>query len=219
MGQNNSDSSLEPHVDGEKADPSVCNTPNESWNPSDPTDGKTLYQCGSSYARSIRYQIWAEAAYICLILFLCIYLVLWLVSQSLPLAFIGFKAEQLPVHSVSPVAFLISGLLGGAMFDLKWLYRVVARGWWHQDRRVWRICSPWLSATLAMMIGISIDGGLLGLSFKTAAGKEPSLFLGVGFITGYFADSALAKLQEIAGVIFGTAQSPTDSHGGSSKPK
>jgi hypothetical protein len=98
--------------------------------------------------------------------------------------------------------------MGGTMFGLKWQYRVAARGWWHKDRRVWRLCSPWLSAALAMMIGIAIDGGLFGLSFSQGSMNAASTLLSVGFVTGYFADSALAKLQEIASVVFSAKTEP-----------
>src|SRR3546814_6990402 len=35
-----------------------------------------------------------------------------------------------------------SGVLGGTLFGLKYLYKVVARGWWNEDRELWRFFSP-----------------------------------------------------------------------------
>lgn len=101
--------------------------------------------------------------------------------------------------------FFLGGLLGGTLFGIKFLYKVVARGYWNMDRRLWRIFSPFISGGLALAVGTLIDSGVLGLTTKSAA---PSTFFSIGFITGYFADSALAKMQEIAETVFGaTARS------------
>ncbi len=179
----------------------------DSWNPGDPTDGRQKYECESVYTRGCRFQIFAEALYLTVLMVVAAYLIIWYVAGDIML-FFYFDASA--AHLSKPVrdllAFPIAGLIGGTMFGLKWQYRVSARGWWHKDRRVWRLCSPWLSAALAMMVGIAIDGGLLGLSFSHNAANPTSTLLSVGFVTGYFADSALAKLQDIASVVFGTSQ-------------
>jgi hypothetical protein len=33
--------------------------------------------------------------------------------------------------------FFLGGMLGGTLFGIKYLYKVVARGRWHLDRRLW----------------------------------------------------------------------------------
>jgi hypothetical protein len=176
----------------------------ENWNPADPTDGKNKYEFSSGYPFMCRIEIFLEAMYLVVLMVLAAYLVIWYVAGSFPLVGIGVCGADLPKAVHQLIAFPITGLMGGTMFGLKWQYRVAARGWWHRDRRVWRLCSPWLSAALAMMIGIAIDGGLLGLSFSHEAANATSTLLSVGFVTGYFADSALAKLQDIASVVFST---------------
>lgn len=175
------------------------------WNPGDPTDGKAQYQYKSAYPIGCRIQIFCEALYLTVLMIAGAYLIVWYMAGSFSLLGTEIRADQLPKNARDLLAFPIAGLMGGTMFGLKWQYRVSARGWWHQDRRVWRICSPWLSAALAMMIGITIDGGLLGLSFNHGNANPSSTLLSVGFVTGYFADSALAKLQDIASVIFSTS--------------
>lgn len=177
-----------------------------SWNPGDPTDGRQKHECESAYSIGCRIEIFAEALYLTVLMLVAAYLIIWYVAGDVLLLYKDMSAAQLSKPVRDLLAFPIAGLMGGTMFGLKWQYRVSARGWWHKDRRVWRLCSPWLSAALAMMVGIAIDGGLLGLSFSHNAANPTSTLLSVGFVTGYFADSALAKLQDIASVVFGTSQ-------------
>jgi hypothetical protein len=99
--------------------------------------------------------------------------------------------------------FFLGGVLGGTLFGIKYLYKVVARGWWNQDRLLWRIFSPFISGGLALAIGTLIDSGIFGLAVKS---PTASSYLSLGFISGYFADNALAKMQEIAETIFGTPE-------------
>jgi hypothetical protein len=99
--------------------------------------------------------------------------------------------------------FFLGGMLGGTLFGIKYLYKVVARGRWHLDRRLWRIFSPFISGGLALAIGTLVDSGIFGLTVKN---PSPSSFLSLGFISGYFADNALAKMQEIAETIFGAPE-------------
>lgn len=181
------------------------------WNPGDPTDGRQKYAFDSAYPIGCRIEIFFEALYLTALMCLGVYLVIWYVGGDFSLFTYALPAGQLPKPIHDLVAFPIAGLVGGTMFGLKWQYRVAARGWWHKDRRVWRICSPLLSAALAMMVGITIDGGLLGLSFSHSPASPTSTLLSVGFVTGYFADSALAKLHDIASVVFGTSRLDSNS--------
>lgn len=97
--------------------------------------------------------------------------------------------------------FYLGGQLGGILFGVKYLYKVVARGYWNLDRRLWRFFTPFLAGGLALVIGALTDSGVMGLTTKAASG---SAYFAIGFIAGYFADSALAKMQEIADTIFGS---------------
>lgn len=178
----------------------------KTFSANDPTDGRIGYNFKSGYPYWTRVQIAAEGIYLFLIILISIYLIFWVYAGNWMFYLTSVQFDTLSEQLKKIAPFPIAGLIGGAMFGLKYLYRVAARGWWHEDRRIWRICSPWLSAALALMVGIMLDGGLLGLSYsKGEAGDPLSTFLSVGFITGYFADSALAKLQEIANVVFGAS--------------
>ena len=96
--------------------------------------------------------------------------------------------------------FFLGGFLGGVLFAVKYLYKVVARQYWNMDRRLWRLFSPFLSGGLALVVGALIDSGVLGLTVKVASGAA---YLSYGFITGYFADRAIDKMQEVAETVFG----------------
>ncbi|GAB3359106.1 hypothetical protein [Lysobacter tyrosinilyticus] len=99
---------------------------------------------------------------------------------------------------------MFAGVLGGSLFGLKYLYKVVARGWWNIDRSVWRLFSPLLSGGMAFAVGALADAGLFG--FTVGEHQSGASFVSLGFIAGYFADSASRKLQEIADTLFGHPQ-------------
>ncbi|WP_369927214.1 hypothetical protein [Xanthomonas sp. NCPPB 2632] len=99
-----------------------------------------------------------------------------------------------------------AGMMGGTLFGLKYLYKVVARGWWNSDRGLWRYSSPWLAAGLAFATGALAHAGLFGFDVNHSRGGAS--FVSLGFIAGYFADSASRKMQEIADILFGRPQVP-----------
>lgn len=96
--------------------------------------------------------------------------------------------------------YLLGGYLGGVLFGIKYLYKVVARSRWHLDRRLWRLLSPLLSAGLALVVGALIESGVLGLTSRVNSGAA---YLSYGFLVGYFADRAIDKMHEVAETIFG----------------
>ncbi|MBK9617192.1 MAG: hypothetical protein IPO35_17445 [Uliginosibacterium sp.] len=89
--------------------------------------------------------------------------------------------------------YFSAGMLGGSVFCLKYFYRVVARGYWHQDRSLWRFMSPLISAQLAFAIGALINSQLI----KYSAAQHTSTIVGTGFLVGYFGDLAVAKMHEV----------------------
>lgn len=99
-----------------------------------------------------------------------------------------------------------SGVLGGGLFGLKYLYKVVARGWWNKDRIVWRYASPLLSGGLAFGAGALAEAGIFG--FASDGSRSSVSFVALGFIVGYFADKASGKMQEIAETMFGAHPPP-----------
>lgn len=91
------------------------------------------------------------------------------------------------------------GLLGGVTFDIKFFYRSVARGFWNEDRIYWRIFMPWLSIALALV--------MLAVLNKTVLEANTSMSICIGFFSGYFSDDAIAKMHDVAQVVFSTTKS------------
>jgi hypothetical protein len=99
----------------------------------------------------------------------------------------------------------LGGTLGGTLFDVKWLYHSVARQLWHLDRRLWRLFTPHISGGLAFAMVALIGSGLVRI-FDSRAVNSLSSVVGISFLVGYFSDSAIAKLTEVAETLFGTSR-------------
>ncbi len=183
------------HAGGEKAVESV----QPRTIPQDETDGRAVHEWQSRYLAPARLEIRVEAFAVAAILFavLAMIFALW---SGLMVSWLGCDFCRRPAFTRYGYFFL-GGLLGGTLFGIKYLYHVVARGFWNQDRRLWRFLSPWLAGSLALVVGALTDAGFLGL---TISANKGSAYLSLGFISGYFGDKALAKMTEMADVIFGT---------------
>lgn len=163
------------------------------------TDGRNAYDWKSKYPEEARKEIRFDAIYITGVL------IISLVGVTTSLC--GVWSNLLGLRESARSSFqqmgiyFSSGLLGGIIFGIKYFYRVVARGYWTQDRRYWRLFSPWISACISLVVGCMIVSGYLNST------KEPSNAMSVciGFIAGYFADEAVGKMSEVARALFGTA--------------
>jgi len=92
----------------------------------------------------------------------------------------------------------IGGTLGGTLFDIKWFYHCVAKDYWNEDRQWWRYFVPHISGALAFAFLVLISSGILTI-FNLEPGNESlTVPIAVGFIVGYFSDTATAKLKEVA---------------------
>ena len=167
------------------------------------TDERDLGKWESRYPAKARVQIRIDAAYVAVVLLLTFTAIL-LTWRGTTFNLIAGDCTTCSRNALDRYAyFYLGGQLGGTLFGVKYLYNVVARGWWNIDRRLWRLFSPFLSAGLALAVGALIDAGVLGLSLK--ASSEASYF-SLGFVAGYFADSALRKMKEIADTVFGSPE-------------
>jgi len=163
----------------------------------DPTDGKNQYEWRSRYPVEARKEQMREGIFLFALLFI-----------SLIIVFINWKGYLSNSLRLSPheaiifkkyTYYVAGGMLGGIIFDMKYFYRAVARGWWHQDRKPWRILSPFIAMVIALIIGAMIDGCIM----KAPAAINGAAVISIAFIAGYFADEAVGKMYEIASVIFG----------------
>jgi hypothetical protein len=171
--------------------------------PVDLTDGKKAGEWKTYYLdpqaqKGIRF----EGIYVTSVLFACpvLLMVLWLVPLD---AILPIKVEKCGVLCRYGYAW-IGGLLGGTLYTMKWLYHSVAKGMWHRDRRLWRLLAPHLSAALAFVFICMVQSGIL-LVFDRNVTRQPSAIVAMAFLVGYFSDTALAKMSEIAMSLFGTA--------------
>ena len=94
------------------------------------------------------------------------------------------------------------GFLGGLTFDIKFFYRSIARGFWNEDRVYWRIFSPWLSIALALVMSAVLN--------KAIIESNAAMSICVGFFSGYFSDDAIAKMHDVAQVIFSRTKSDSE---------
>lgn len=177
---------------------------------SDPTDGRAFLDWKSKYEPEARKAIRAEAWYLGILLGAVpiVMLLLWLAYVK---GWFGIQDERYSAIVKYGVAWL-GGTLGGTLFDLKWLYHVVARQLWHSDRRLWRIFTPHISGGLSFAVVALVSSGVIRL-FDTAAVESLPLIAGMAFLVGYFSDSAIAKLSEVAETLFGPSRSKEQHYG------
>ncbi len=168
----------------------------------DPTDGRAALDWKTRYPDpSAQREIRLEAMYLAALLLA--------VPTLMLIVWIGYTKALLRIPDVTygPVRKYglawLGGTLGGILFDLKWLYHSVARGFWNLDRRLWRLFTPHISGGLAFaVIALVASGGIR--VFDSRATNSNALVVGTGFLVGYFSDSAIAKLSDLAETLFGT---------------
>ena len=164
------------------------------------TDGREPYYWKSKYNSDARKEMRIEACYIgCILAISLIGLFChWSGLVTYLIELIPFTKDT--EYLVGIILYFLSGLLGGAIFGIKYFYRVVARGYWTQDRRYWRVFSPWISSCIALVVGCMVVSGYIN------ANQNPSTAAGtcIGCIAGYFADEAVGKMSEVAIALFGS---------------
>jgi hypothetical protein len=169
--------------------------------PTDPTDGREPGDWRSKYTDPDAWRsIWFEAAYLAALLF-GVPIAIGVLWFDWPKSLLKLSDEKYQPVLKYGLAWL-SGVLGGTLFDVKWLYHSVARRSWHVDRRLWRLFTPHISGALAFAV-IAIISSQMMRVFDRQATQSRSLVVGLAFLVGYFSDSAAAKLAEIAESLFG----------------
>jgi hypothetical protein len=180
--------------------------------PVDPTDGRKLGDWPSKYPPAARRAIRFDACYLAVLLFSApiTMMILWLEYPKDWLALSDGKFKPILKYGFA----WLSGGLGGTVFGVKWLYHSVARQIWHLDRRLWRIFTPHISAVLGSIFVVVISSGMLRI-FDSQAIESLSLVISVAFLVGLFSDSAVAKLSEVAEILFGVSRAKEKHKGGS----
>jgi hypothetical protein len=181
----------------------------ESWRvpgfgQADPTDDRDYLDWKSKYSEPPACQgIRFEAIYLATLLLIVpvAMVVLWL---EYPKHWLRLSDKSYKLILRFGMAWL-GGVLGGTLFDVKWLYHSVARQLWHLDRRLWRLFTPHISGGLAFAMVVLVSSGLVRI-FDSRAVNSLSSVIGISFLVGYFSDSAIAKLTEVAETLFGTSR-------------
>jgi hypothetical protein len=170
--------------------------------PHNPTDGREKGDWKTRYPPDAHSKIRLEGIYLALIFLLC------------PIISFLIFTDCINNWTINPIIKKyaygwVGGTFGGVIFGIKWLYHSVAKHVWNVDRRLWRIFTPHLSGGFAFAFVVLISSGILNI-FSPEAVERPSTVFGLGFLVGYFSDSAVGKLTEVANTIFGA----TEKHSG-----
>jgi hypothetical protein len=193
----------DPHILGERADSPIIEDDHShselNAGTSDPTDGRSLYQWASRYPPQAKKKMLLEATYLFVILLIS-YLIILSIWKGWIVYILSFSQNEAIVFDKYGY-FLPAGLLGGDIFAIKYFYRAVARGFWHEDRRYWRLMSPFVGMSISFIIGMMINCNLI----STQGPLLHATTISIGFLAGYLADDVAAKMIDIANAIFGTS--------------
>lgn len=165
--------------------------------PREPTDNRNVGDWRSRYAESeVCKKIRFEACYLAVISVACPLLMVALFVRWLqPNTGIDIKRwDALAYWGYS----WLGGMLGGALFSMKWMYHTVARGIWNADRRLWRLFTPLLSAGVAVMV-IALSYAGVWPEFGIDVVRSGAGAVGVSLLVGYFADHTISRLAAHAG--------------------
>ena len=168
----------------------------------DPTDGRAPYDWKGRYPSDAIACIRIEASYN--VILLAVAMVLLLATWQNYICFLLSVSIENEATLRKYCYYSFAGLLGGTVFATKYLIRVVARGYWHIDRRLWRLLSPLNALAMGFAMGALAEGNFL----KPQAHSSGAGIVAFGFLTGYFSDAVTGKLHEVANVIFGTSIKP-----------
>ena len=172
-------------------------------------DGRAIGEWASRYTRDAWFQIVPE--FVLLIIYLLVPGYFLLESIIEPpdgtarkgYVYSPFLSVYVSEDNIKWIALTLSGFIGGAVFDLKWLYHSVAKGIWNRDRCLWRVIVPFNSAMVSLFTGFLFASGVVPF-LKNESFENALTLLGFGFVFGYFSDNILAALHNVARKAFGT---------------
>ncbi len=166
--------------------------------PSAPTDGRKIGDWKSRYEKPALKKIHFEALYLGILFFIVPILIFFIHNNFMNSLVIDTTTCK---YAIS----WLGGTFGGTIFGIKWLYHTVAKFTWNEDRRMWRIFTPHISGGFSFVIIVLISSGILTIFSRDALCSQSSVF-GLSFLSGYFSDSAVGKLTELANALFGATE-------------
>ena len=158
-----------------------------------PNDNRERWDWKTKYDDDAWKIIYKEAIYLGILLFVGFVL---LIINYIRIPFAAVSFFQNKPESVVTKEFYcaIFGFIGGTIYGIKILYKAVAHGRWHADRKLWRIFTPWVSLVLSIVIASIMSDTILSINNYGA--------VLIGFFAGYFSESAIGKLYALANIIF-----------------
>lgn len=163
-----------------------------------PGDWKTRYPDKQSRCEIVKESIW-----LIFLLVICFTLFLLILCNVFQRPF-GFSESQSLLFN-KYLGILLAGIIGGDLYDFKWLIHAVGKGFWNEDRKLWRYITPFTSGILSVFVILIISSGLFGL-FNTSLIENSPLVFSLAFLSGYFSDLVVSRLQDLFGSIFGIIQ-------------
>lgn len=160
-----------------------------------PDDGHAQWDWKTKYPGDAWKYIWADFTYL-MFLFLVALIALYLLYAG----YLYIWHTSYSTYVPNPIIFkkemycILMGFLGGITYSIKILYKSVARGKWHRDRVLWRLATPWVSLALSIVVASLMANDIFSSNNYAA--------IVIGFFAGYFSESAIGKLYEIAGILF-----------------
>ena len=178
--------------------------------PADPTDDRRFGDWRTRYCDEAQKHIRLEAIYLGVhlggVLVAVFLLSIFFDRGSGPVA--GSTPAADPVAGFGWLQILhawLGGILGGAVFSIKWLMHAVAKNLWNVDRKLWRLFTPHISGALCFAFVALMASGLVVIIDKKTL-SSPLVCFGIGFLIGYFSDNAIGKLTELAQTLFGATK-------------
>lgn len=174
------------------------------------TDNRGLWDPKSKYAPQYQRAQNFEAGYMLVVLLLAVVGLILVATGVTDRALLSMGLKEETVVLARRYEWLsLGGLLGGIVYSSKWLYHAIAKGLWHEDRKVWRYLSPWISLGTTIGIGALFIAGFMKTPGDASNSGESSAssYIGLGFLIGYFSDMFLAKMKEVTQVLFGETES------------
>ena len=177
----------------------------------DLTDNRIPYDYATKFPSEAWKFIWIEAGYLAVVLITTMVFVVLMVAPALSAErnwYFEIAVSVFGQPSGSAFQYIVVakfGLVGGSLFDIKWLIHSVAKGSWHRDRILWRLFTPVTSGVTAVFFALIVQSGIISL-FDPAGFRSIELAGAFGMLVGYFADGVIGVLSNLAGALFGTVQ-------------
>jgi hypothetical protein len=171
-------------------------TDDPGFAPEEPTDGRVRGEWQTRYTDvAARAAIRIEAIYVSLVFLLCPTAIL-LLAVRWPRNWL--EIDITTWDRVAHWGFVwFGGMLGGSLFAMKWMYHSVAKGLWNQDRRLWRLFTPLLSAGVGFTVVVLSSSRVLPL-FGPDLVRSNTGATGVAILVGYFSDQTISRLAAMA---------------------